>query len=307
MINLKMRILFVLSFLICSQASAAQVRLNDSDVQKLILETSKPTYTEGEKILRMQGEIKVDVTVSDKGVVEKVKFISGNSLLIGSANKTIKSYRFKPYETDGKAASFITTLNLFFSFGATKKEVEDEMATAKKYYAENDKCRQLYRDKKYSEAETSCKLAVSIAEQLPKTRYMEKHSAYRMLGATLLWERKFEESIVYFNKALEIGKPNVDDNNAETGEVYYFIGQANYLLGRVDAAREFYVKAENSYRAAFKEMGDSEIREFYPKPIISILQAHLILLEDAGMKEESAKVEKRLAETKIEFAKYIDK
>jgi hypothetical protein len=53
-------------------------------------------------------------------------------------------------------------------------------------------------------------------------------------------------------------------------------------------------------------MGDSDIRELYPKPIVSILQAHLVLLNDAGLKEEAAKIEKRLAETKIEFAKFLE-
>lgn len=182
----------------------------------------------------------------------------------------------------------------------------DELKNAKLYFAQDDKCRKLYAQKKDNETEIACKLAVSIAERLPETRYMEKHSAYRMLGLALLWQKKYEESISYFNKALEVGKPKVDDTNAETGEVYYLLGQANHLLGRIEIAKDFYTKAENIYRTAFKEMGDSEIRGFYPKPIINILEAHLILVKDAGLKEEAEKIEKRLAETKIEFAKFLE-
>lgn len=203
----------------------------------------------------------------------------------------------------------LTLLLTQISFGQTASEKikqRDELKNAKLYFAQDDECRKLYGEKDYFEAEKSCKLAVSIAEKLPQSRFMEKHAAYRMFGLTLLWQRKYDEAISNFNKALEVGKPKVDDTDAETGEVYYLLGQANHLLGRIEAAKDFYIKAENTYRTAFKEMGDSEIRGFYPKPIINILEAHLILVKDAGLTEEAGKIEKRLAETKIEFAKFLE-
>ena len=98
----------------------------------------------------------------------------------------------------------------------------------------------------------------------------------------------------------------MDDSNAEMGERYFLLGQAIRQLGKINEAKQYYDKAENTYRTAFNEMGDSDIREFCPKPIVNILEAHLVLLNDAGLKEEAAKIEKRLAETKIEFAKFLE-
>lgn len=195
---------------------------------------------------------------------------------------------------------------LFGQNTSEKIKERDELKTAKLYFAQDEKCRKLYSKKKDEETEAACNLAVSMAENLPKSRYMEKHSAYRMLGLTLLWQRKFEQAISYFNKALEIGKPMVDDNDAETGEVYYLLGQTHHLLGQTEIAKDFYIKAENTYRTAFKKMGDSEIRSFYPKPIINILEAHLILVKDSGLSEDIEKIEKRLEETKLEFAEFLE-
>ena len=56
---------------------------------------------------------------------------------------------------------------------------------------------------------------------------------------------------------------------------------------------------------SIQNMGDSEIRGYYPRPIINILTAHLLLLKNAGLADEAASVEKRLAETKVEFAEFL--
>lgn len=190
------------------------------------------------------------------------------------------------------------------------KESVQESKISKQYFTEIDVCRNLLREENYIQAETSCRLAISIAEKFPKSRYMEKHSAYKTLGVTLLWQRKAREAISYFDKSLEVAKPDLDDSTAETGEVYFLIGQANHFLNKLDVARSYYTKAENVYHSAFKIMRELDSEEFllqpYVKAIRSILEAHLILLDNAEMENESAKVEKRLVNFKKEFAKFLE-
>ncbi len=191
------------------------------------------------------------------------------------------------------------------------KESVQESKVSKQYFAEIEECRNLLRREKYVQAEIGCRLAISTAEKFPKSRYMEKHSAYKALGVALLWQRKAQEAISYFDKSLEVGKPNLDDSTAETGEIYFLLGQSNHFLGKLKLAEGFYTKAESVYRSAFKIMKDIDSDEFllkpYGKSIVNILKAHLILLESGGMKDEAAQIEKRLTETALEFAKYLDK
>lgn len=209
----------------------------------------------------------------------------------------------------------ILFLSLQVSFGQEvldQKEAERiykesilEGKSSKAYFTEDEKCRKLFRARNYALAETSCRRSVSLAEKLPKSRYMEKHSAYKVLGVVLLWQRKAREAIQFLEKSLEIAKPNLDDTNAETGEVYFFLGQANHLLEKIEIAKGFYTKAESVYRFAFEGINADEIRFPYAKSITNILEAHLILLENAEMKDDAAQIEKRLTETKKEFAKYL--
>ena len=186
------------------------------------------------------------------------------------------------------------------------KKADEETKYNKLYFAEDEKCRTLTRARNFVEAETACRLAASYVEKLSVDRHLERSSAYAALAWLFILQRKAAEAIPLLNKSIEVGKPVIDDDDAETGERYFLLGLANYQLGKTNEAREYYTKAENTYRAAFKAMGDSDIREFYPKPIVNILEAHLILLKNAGLNEEAAKVEKRLAETKVEFAKFLE-
>ena len=121
----------------------------------------------------------------------------------------------------------------------------------------------------------------------------------------MLCQQKSAEAIALLNTSLELGKPIIDDTDAETGERYFLLGQAYHQLANIDEAKRFYLKAENTYRTAFKEMGDSDIRAFYPRPIINILKSHLLLLRNAGLTDDAARIEKRLAETKIQFAEFL--
>jgi len=191
------------------------------------------------------------------------------------------------------------------------RESAQEMKTSKQYFAAHDKCRDLMKEKNYAQAEVSCRLAVSLAEKLPKSRSMEKHSAYKWLGYSLLWQTKATEAIAFAEKSLEVAKDRLDETNAETGEVYFLIAQANHLLGKTEVASNFYTKAEKVYRAAFVEIGGAsvdgdEIRSPYPRAIKIILETHLIMTTNAGLKNESETIKKRLEEFKIVFAKYLE-
>jgi tetratricopeptide (TPR) repeat protein len=211
---------------------------------------------------------------------------------------------------------FIMLLGFQFSFGQVitdQKEAERiykesllESKNNKAYFAEDKRCREFILNEKYIQAEKSCRLATILVEKLPEVRTMERHSAYKTLGVTLLHRQKGEEAIKMLVKSLKVAESNLSEINAETGEVYFFIGQANYLLGEVNLASHFYTKAENTYHFAIKDIDDIEMSYPYFRAIKNILEVHFVVLTNAEMKAEAAEVEKRLTNFKKEFAKYLE-
>jgi tetratricopeptide (TPR) repeat protein len=188
---------------------------------------------------------------------------------------------------------------------AILRKAKEEIRINRLYYAEQDKCRNLIKLRSFVEAEKSCKLAITLVDKMGQDQTLSKSSSRVALAVVMLWQKRSSEAISLLTKSLEIAESILDDTDAETGESYFLIGQAYHQLDNVDQASKFYTKAENTYRTAFREMGDSEIREFYPRPIVNILEAHLLLVKNAGLSEETAEIEKRLAETKIEFSEFL--
>jgi tetratricopeptide (TPR) repeat protein len=184
-------------------------------------------------------------------------------------------------------------------------QANNEMENAEKYFAEAEKCLNLTNEQKFQDAEKSCRSALAFAEKLPAGRELERYSAYRGVGVVLLYQKRAEESIAFFNKSLKAAGNKVNESDTKTGTIYFYIGQANYLLGKVKEASDFYTKAEKIYREAFDETNINEISAEYPKKVKLILQAQLILLENAKLTEEAKAVKMRLEKFEKEFSKYL--
>ena len=215
------------------------------------------------------------------------------------------------------AIMFITFLLVLFGFGQEIRDQREaervykqsmiEQKYNKQYFDEMHRCERLINEQKFKEAEASCRLSISYAEKLPKESYMERYSANAGTGVALLRQRSAREAILYFEKALEIAKPILDDTDSETGDVYFLLGQAYHVLKDIPNARLYYEKAEKSYRTAFVEIGDDAFfLSPYGKKIKNIVEAHFILLQDAGLNDDAEKLKLRLAETKKEFVKYLE-
>lgn len=176
----------------------------------------------------------------------------------------------------------------------------------KQYYDELHKCEKLLKEENYKSAEASCRLSITFANKLPKHSYIERYKANARTGVSLLRQHRAEESITYFERSLEVAKPNLTENDTETGEINFLIGQAYHIQNKVPEAISFYDKAESTFRAAFVAIDHEELRFRYPKVIKDILEVHLMLLEDSQMEAEAAKLRLRISECEKEFTKYLE-
>lgn len=298
-------LLLAFVFAVSLQTIFAQTRLSQEETEKLIAFKPPVNYSEIAKKLKAQGTVKYELTVGENGVVIKARPIGGHPVLLTSSLNIAKQYRFKPYVIDGKPAAFVATIEIFFSLDSTREEIEKEEEIARKYYAQSDRCRALMKERKWSEADSVCKIAVSIAEQLPATRAMEKYSAYKAMSYTAIYQKQNQAAIEYSDKALAVAKNEIDDTDSETGEIYFLLGAANHNLWNLERASEFFAKAEETYRKAFVKIDDDEIRQPFPQMIENILRAHLVTAEELGDKNKTAAVKKRLAELKQQYPKFL--
>ncbi|MEQ1763112.1 MAG: tetratricopeptide repeat protein, partial [Pyrinomonadaceae bacterium] len=117
-----------------------------------------------------------------------------------------------------------------------RKEVESILTKGREegrinraFFDEHDRCRELLGKREFVKAEASCRTAIVYVEKLPKEHVLERSGVRATLALAVLWQKRPEEAIVLLNRALEIRKTVSDDSDADTGDLYYLLGQAHGL------------------------------------------------------------------------------
>jgi len=284
-----------------SSPAKAQVRLHEDEAEKLVIQAPLPSYPPIAKAAHASGLVKIEVLVSEQGLVVSAKAISGHPLLQAAAVAAVKGRQYQPYTLDGKNVPFSTIVDVPFPPGVLtkeqKQELERQQQLANSYFAEDKKCRGLAKEEKWKEAESACAVVVTISDQLQSDRALEKMSANEILGHVLLQQKRYQEAIDYYNRAFKAVGAKLSENDAELGRLWGDLAIAHHLKRDLDNARVFYKKAEQIYQNAYARFGEGEsdewtqtIRKGYLKSLKTLLQYHLSAAQAAGAEFEAEQV-----------------
>ncbi len=64
--------------------------------------------------LKLSGRVELQVTIGTSGLVESVRPLAGNPLLVECGVAAVKRWKFTPFMQDGVPASAVTTLSFEF-------------------------------------------------------------------------------------------------------------------------------------------------------------------------------------------------
>lgn len=183
-----------------------------------------------------------------------------------------------------------------------QREPVDQIELARQYSEVDKKCRGLLKQEKWKEAEVACLAETRLADRFADQRELEKMGAYENVGAALTGQKRYAEAITYYTRALEISRPRLTDANAEVGQLYGRIALAYHMMRDLDKAREFYLKATNTYQTAYAGINEEgvveeglEMKRGYLKTLKSILEFHLIAAEQAGATAEADAIKQQIA------------
>ena len=177
---------------------------------------------------------------------------------------------------------------------------EDQIKLGQKYFEAEKNCRSLLQNKEWKQAEAVCKSAVKLADRFADNRELEKMGAYENVGHSLMGQKRYEEAVSYYSRAVEVGHPRVNDTNAEVGRLYGSVANAYHAMHKLDKAREFYRKAAKTYQVAYSNLDPEAdygiaMRQGYLKNLKGILEYHLLAAEQAGISSEVEDIKKQIA------------
>lgn len=104
----------LLTIAMLSLPMMADVKVSHADAVRAAVKRSNPEYSPMAKQMRIQGDVEVEVKISESGEVADVKVVTGNPMLSAPVVKAMKDWKFSPFTEDGKPAPATATLRFSF-------------------------------------------------------------------------------------------------------------------------------------------------------------------------------------------------
>jgi|HigsolmetaAR201D_1030396.scaffolds.fasta_scaffold18708_2 TonB family C-terminal domain len=95
-------------------SAKAELRLTMAEATQAAISSPRPEYSPIAQKMKVSGEVVVEARISETGTVEDVKVISGNALLTPNVVKTVKDWKFKPFQENGAPTQAVATLKFNF-------------------------------------------------------------------------------------------------------------------------------------------------------------------------------------------------
>jgi TonB family protein len=93
---------------------SAEVRLSHADAVKNAVKKSVPEYSPVARQMKIQGEVEVEVKITEAGDVADVKAVTGNAMLTSTVIKAVKDWKFTPFTQEGKPAPAVAQMKFSF-------------------------------------------------------------------------------------------------------------------------------------------------------------------------------------------------
>ena len=90
------------------------LRVSPETMGKRIVTKAEPVYPEAARKAGMQGLVVLGAVIAPDGSVKRLRPVSGPDLLVQSATEAVKSWKFEPYLSSGKAVEVETTIAVEF-------------------------------------------------------------------------------------------------------------------------------------------------------------------------------------------------
>jgi TonB family protein len=274
--------------------SADKPEVSPEEATKHLKKKAEPAYP-SEPLVRVRGDVVLQVEISDSGAVTAIKAISGHPMLIAAAIDAVRMWHYSPFMLNGKAIAVKTTVTIPFGPPRSREEAIAESNKSDLFFKTMDLCRKQIRAKELSEAENTCRQTIKLSTELDPSRQLEQMEAVQQTGHALFLQRKFPEALQQYETELQIGIKTLKPYEAELAAAQYHVGNGLWGTGRLEEARLQYEKAESTYRQAAQHIESAFLKNEYAKQLKRILADHAALLRQMNRSTEADALDKEAA------------
>jgi TonB family protein len=284
----KAAVCLLVALSVLSGAQDKPERIDPDVANRNLTKKVEPPVPPLAKAAGIGGTVVVDVVIGATGKVTSVTLISGHPMLAPAFIEAVRKWEYAPFVEDGRATSVITRVEWKVDSPNYSKAQEKALQD---YYPAFRTCYDLVRKGNDSQAEPKCRQALSLSDQLPENRVLERSSAREFVGHVLYRQNKFAESVPFYEKAVEIRSTyEHSDSDADFASDNASLARAYAAVGKLSDSDTYYSRAVTVFKAAIADL--PSMKDNYTARLKSTLLEYAKLKAAIGQTDEASRLEK---------------
>jgi TonB family protein len=95
-------------------AADSGLHVTEAEAKRAAIAKPAPEYPMAARQLKVVGKVSLEAVIAEDGHVSEVRIVSGNPILTRPAAEALRKWRFKPFESGGKAAGAVAPITFEF-------------------------------------------------------------------------------------------------------------------------------------------------------------------------------------------------
>jgi TonB family protein len=267
------RVLLVLLLALSSSRVHAQ-KMSQADIDRLpsvpadeakhnLISSGQPAYPPEAQTARIVGVVRIEIAVDETGKVQDLYLISGHPMLAPPAMRSVKLWKYKPFQIEGKPAVVRTEVDIGFPPGIEEMYAAREREFQQKYWADVRTAQQAAVAKDWPTAETRLKAARHTAEEAGAQKWAELSTAVAMMAAVRSEQKDYPAAEHLFKEALKIREKNQQQEAPEVAELRQNLAFVFLCESLPKSAEPLYLQSVRTYESRILDTNAQDVRASY--------------------------------------------
>lgn len=244
------------------------VSISAEEASAHLLERVEPVYPALAKAAKIQGVVRLELTIDEGGAVSP-RILSSHPLLAQAALDAVKRWKYKPFEQGGKQVVARTEIEISIPGNLDPTDERLEQEFQKTYWPAERAAKEALTAGNFVSADEQLSIALEAARKRGDSKWLETAEIVSGMCSSKLGQQKFAEAEQNCHDALNIHENHQKPDEAEVGGALMNLAMVYLAESELEKAEPLLVRCVDIYKARFKNASEviSEARDGYGREI----------------------------------------
>ncbi|HSS99729.1 MAG TPA: TonB family protein [Terriglobales bacterium] len=253
-------------FLVAENGGAAtEIQVTPEEAQQHLTKRVAPIYPNLAELARIQGLIRLLITIDTAGKTKSIQVISGHPMLIDAALNAARQWQYEPFEADGQPIEVKTEIAIAVPDSGRHDEVKHKDPVLRTYLQAKREGEQALMKNDFETAHKKLLTAQSAIESRRDTMWQGAAATSAELATAAFGQKNDEEAKKSYKDALALYEAHQFGDKVEAAGVMELLARIYLSENDGPAAEPLLLRAVDIYKKNLTPDMKSDARSWYER------------------------------------------